>query len=269
MVRSERLRRFARLPLVTGKRCSTAAPCACYVCRHDSLCYSVEVARQDHSGHRLRIWHPRHSSLRPLTIDRSSSFSTLIACRSFVTRLRHKCRTALFRIRYRRRAEFGPGLRINGPTRLRGRGWIVVGADCTFDGTGGPNTLYVQRGATVQIGNECFINGVDVWANEDVTIGDRCDIGQCLIITSDFHSAMPNRRATDGVPPKTGSVAIGSDVWIAARTVVMQGVSIGDGSVVALGTVVRKDVPPGVVVASHQQRVIGQSQAFGSIDNSP
>ena len=49
---------------------------------------------------------------------------------------------------------------------------------------------------------------------------------------------------------------IGCNVWLAARTAVLRGVSIGDDTVVAFGTVVAQDVPPGVVVAGQRLRVI-------------
>lgn len=49
---------------------------------------------------------------------------------------------------------------------------------------------------------------------------------------------------------------IGSDVWIGARTVVLDGVSVGDGAVIAAGSVVVKDVPPYAIVGGVPARVI-------------
>ena len=47
----------------------------------------------------------------------------------------------------------------------------------------------------------------------------------------------------------TGPIIIGNDVWIGANTVVLDGVCIGTGSVIAAGSVVHKDVPPFTIVA--------------------
>ena len=49
---------------------------------------------------------------------------------------------------------------------------------------------------------------------------------------------------------------IGNDVWIGARSMVMDGVSIGDGAIVAAGAVVTKDVPPYAVVGGAPAKVI-------------
>jgi acetyltransferase-like isoleucine patch superfamily enzyme len=51
-------------------------------------------------------------------------------------------------------------------------------------------------------------------------------------------------------------VTIGSDVWIGARTLVLDGISVGDGAVIAAGAVVTRDVPPYAVVGGVPARPI-------------
>lgn len=51
-------------------------------------------------------------------------------------------------------------------------------------------------------------------------------------------------------------VKVGNDVWIGVRTMVMGGVSIGDGAVIGAGSIVTKDVPPYAVVAGVPAKVI-------------
>ncbi|WP_349309042.1 CatB-related O-acetyltransferase [Microbacterium sp. MM2322] len=51
-------------------------------------------------------------------------------------------------------------------------------------------------------------------------------------------------------------VAVGSDVWIGASAVLLGGVSVGDGAVIAAGSVVTKDVPAFGIVAGNPARVI-------------
>jgi acetyltransferase-like isoleucine patch superfamily enzyme len=53
-----------------------------------------------------------------------------------------------------------------------------------------------------------------------------------------------------------GEIAIGSNVWIASSAVIAQGVSVGDGSIVAAGAVVVSDVPEKVLVAGVPARII-------------
>lgn len=51
-------------------------------------------------------------------------------------------------------------------------------------------------------------------------------------------------------------IAIGNDVWIGARAIVLDGVTIGDGAIVAAGAVVTKDVPPYAIVGGVPARII-------------
>lgn len=72
-------------------------------------------------------------------------------------------------------------------------------------------------------------------------------------------------RINDGQPVTRqamdeADIVIGDDVWIGARAIVLQGVSIGDGAVIAAGAVVRQDVPPFAVVAGVPARVVSQRQ---------
>lgn len=52
------------------------------------------------------------------------------------------------------------------------------------------------------------------------------------------------------------SVVIGNDVWIGARATILEGVTIGDGAVVAAGAIVTKDVPPYSVVGGVPAKII-------------
>jgi acetyltransferase-like isoleucine patch superfamily enzyme len=53
-------------------------------------------------------------------------------------------------------------------------------------------------------------------------------------------------------------IVIEEQAWIAARSTVLQGVTIGRGAVVAAGSLVTGDVPSGVIVAGSPCRVIGE-----------
>ena len=56
--------------------------------------------------------------------------------------------------------------------------------------------------------------------------------------------------------PFKGDLVIGNDVWIGRESVIMPGVKIGDGAIVAAYSVVNKDVPPYAVVGGNPARLI-------------
>ena len=70
---------------------------------------------------------------------------------------------------------------------------------------------------------------------------------------NDFHRLEPERRLER---PPSRPVVLGSNVWLGGFVIVLPGVTIGDDSVVAAGSVVTRDVPPGVLVGGVPARPI-------------
>jgi len=87
----------------------------------------------------------------------------------------------------------------------------------------------------------------------EVRIGDHVFIAPGIHIYTATHPLKAELRRTQefGKP-----VTIGSDVWIGGKAIICPGVSVGDRSVIGAGSVVTKDVPPGVVVAGNPAKVI-------------
>ena len=59
-----------------------------------------------------------------------------------------------------------------------------------------------------------------------------------------------------GFPLIHGAIVVGKKAWVAARAIVLMGVTIGEGSVVGAGSVVTSDVPPNTVCAGNPARVV-------------
>ncbi len=94
--------------------------------------------------------------------------------------------------------------------------------------------------ASVEIGDETFVNYCsEFWATSSIKVGRRCAISAHVVILDDDHHT--------GAPP--APVVIGDDVWIGIRSTVLRGVTIGDGAIIAAGSVVTQDVPPRCLVA--------------------
>jgi acetyltransferase-like isoleucine patch superfamily enzyme len=129
----------------------------------------------------------------------------------------------------------GQGTRVTGRLRIRGHGSVVIGDDCHIE-----KALVVATGGSVRVGHGTFLNGPEITASRHhVSIGDGCDIADCLIMDTDFHSTQRSPRGE----VRTGPIVIGDDVWLCARTAVLRGTTIGPRAVIGVGVVVRNDVP--------------------------
>lgn len=112
--------------------------------------------------------------------------------------------------------------------------------------------------ARLQIGAETGLSGVTICAYESVNIGERCLLGaDVAIFDTDFHPINPNGRRYKG-PSQASSakVDIGDDVFIGARSIILKGVEIGSGSVIAAGSVVTKNIPANSIAAGNPAKVI-------------
>jgi acetyltransferase-like isoleucine patch superfamily enzyme len=139
------------------------------------------------------------------------------------------------------------------PVFWRGRpsldiyGTLEVGAGAKIFGSPFPARLTVDPGAKLVIGDGTGINyGVEIYASVGITMGDNARIGDlAAIYDTDFH------RIEEGAEVRRAPVTIGDNVWIGRAAIVLPGVTIGDHSVVAAGSVVTKDVPPRTLVAGN------------------
>ena len=106
------------------------------------------------------------------------------------------------------------------------------------------------RIARLKIGSRCSIGDrTEIHCGEAVVIGDRVIIAwDCNILDRDYHPV-------DGIKERTAPVHIGDDVWIGCRAVILKGVRIGEGAIVAAGSVVTKNVPAHTLVAGNPAQI--------------
>jgi acetyltransferase-like isoleucine patch superfamily enzyme len=130
---------------------------------------------------------------------------------------------------------------------LRHHSHVEIG-DHTY---GCPNVLDFGEGTRLRVGKYCSIaSGVTIMLGGN----HRID----WITTYPFPalaSRWPGASAISGHPQSKGDVSIGNDVWLATDALVLSGVTIGDGAVVAARAVVAKDVPPYAIAAGNPARV--------------
>ena len=86
-------------------------------------------------------------------------------------------------------------------------------------------------------------------AYKNITIGKNSTLAYRVLITTSANPNSPYNSLIEFYPPIHKEVHIGDNCWIGAGAIILPGVSIGNGSVVAAGAVVNKDVPDNVMVA--------------------
>ena len=113
--------------------------------------------------------------------------------------------------------------------------------------------FYTNCGKNITVGKGVFINtGCHFLDQGGITIGNGTFLGNNVVLTTLNHDFDPeNRRTTYPAP-----IVIGNNVWLASSVTVVPGVHIGDGSIVAAGSVVTRDVPPNTLVGGVPARVI-------------
>ncbi len=112
-----------------------------------------------------------------------------------------------------------------------------------------------EMGSNITIGDHVFMNfGCIIFDMGEVTIGNNVMFGPRVGIYTTNHAFDPDERIANVVVSKP--VHIGNRVWIAADVKIVQGVTIGDDSIVGAGSVVTKNIPAGVIAAGNPCRVI-------------
>lgn len=102
-------------------------------------------------------------------------------------------------------------------------------------------------------GKNVFINSCCNFQDQGgITIGDNFLIGHQVVFATLNHDLNPSKRANMQAKP----ITIGKNVWIGSRSVILQGVSIGDNCVVAAGAVVTKSFGDNLIIGGVPAKVI-------------
>ena len=109
--------------------------------------------------------------------------------------------------------------------------------------------LYIDsKNGKICIGDSTYINRrSEIKCMESVNIGRDCAISwDVSIMDTDYHVINDSYMSAP--------INIGDHVWIGCKSTILKGVTIGDGAVIAAGTLVNRDVPPKALVGGCQLR---------------
>ena len=171
---------------------------------------------------------------------------------------------ARMRLATGRMVYIGSGSRINyRGLHMRPKCLFKTGDGCMIEG----HIHFERPGAQVIIGDNTFMGGSMIATSERVEIGNYVLIawGCCIVDHNshalDWRSRQDDTRAwirgeKEWTHVKTKPVKICDHAWIGFNSIILKGVTIGEGAIVAAGSVVTKDVPPFSVVAGNPAKVI-------------
>lgn len=159
-------------------------------------------------------------------------------------------KTIYIKIKCGKHARIDARQKFEGKTRIKvgKQGYLQMGkANYSKDG------FYLNVEGNCEIGNNCFFNrNLSITCLDSIKIGDYVQMGNNIVIVDhdhDFRSGEVGKYISK-------QIVIGNHVWIGANSVLLQGTSIGDNSVIGAGSVVRGVVPANSILVQKRQNSI-------------
>lgn len=138
--------------------------------------------------------------------------------------------------------------------QLAGSFYVGKEASVTVDG---PFDIYagsritVNDGACLSLGSGYMNHDCVIDCFSSIRIGNGCVISERVVIRdSDNHKVLESDNTS------TAPITVEDHVWISMNSLILKGVTIGEGAIVATGSVVVKDVPPHTMVGGVPARVL-------------
>lgn len=115
--------------------------------------------------------------------------------------------------------------------------------------------IVIAKGAILKIGQAWINRNTKIKCFNSIEIGEDVRISEnCTIWDSDAH--------TINNTEKTKPIKIGNHVWIGTNCVILKGVTIGDGAIIAAGSIVTKDVPTKSLVGGVPAKVLKEDVSW-------
>lgn len=110
-----------------------------------------------------------------------------------------------------------------------------------------------QLNKRTHLGKNCNFNGLIIRGNGKVVFGDNFHSGPNILIITRNHNYEGEALPYKGYINE--DVIIGDNVWIGARSIVLPGVTIGEGSIIQAGSVVASNIPKYAIAGGHPAQI--------------
>ncbi len=171
--------------------------------------------------------------------------------------------------------RIAPGVSLQYPGRIRLGDGVGIGRNATLRANTDANPgialgkgVAINDAVVINANRGCVTLGERSWlgpfclvyGNGGVTIGSNVLIAGHTSINTVSHAAERCDIPINDQPILTGPVVIEDDVWIGLNAVILQGVTLGHGSIVGAGAVVTHSIPPWSIALGVPARVVGRRQ---------
>lgn len=168
---------------------------------------------------------------------------------------RNKLKRLLWEIVWILFIRITPRWTLNGWRRF----WIVTFGAAIGRGIVIRGSAEVWQPWRLRIGDNSWIDAnVKLYSVDDIRIGHDAVVSEGAFICTASHDI-----SSETFQLETAPIEIEDYAWVCSRAIVLPGVKIGEGAVVAAGAVVTKDVAPWTIVGGNPAKLIGQRKIGG------
>tara|TARA_A100001011_G_scaffold199502_1_gene207780 strand:- start:3994 stop:4566 length:573 start_codon:yes stop_codon:yes gene_type:complete len=153
--------------------------------------------------------------------------------------------------------------------RWKNPGYISIATFCDFFNPNeiefkgsaniGKGSLFSSNGGTIEIGNgfscntNCHINASN---GGEISMGENILIGPNVVIRTANHNFNDKEKPMNKQGHNFANIKVADNVWIGANSVILGGVEIGEGCIIAAGAVVNKNVKPFTIVGGVPAKIL-------------
>lgn len=144
------------------------------------------------------------------------------------------CKISILKVNYKKKLIIGNNLsfRSRFNVRIKNEGKIIIGNNVFFN-------------------NDCSLNSI-----QEIIIEDDCIFGENVKVYDHNHKFKNSKELIRSQGYTKGKVFIGKNCWIGSNVVILQGVKIGENSVIGAGNIIYKDIPKNSIVKNSQVQII-------------